>query len=91
MPISRTVTAYRDTTEFFFPDITVFINVINENSLQFIPGSTGYASNNFTINFKKSHIDLDKYILLADKYTSQLPVSYLLFVENVKDPNAFYI
>ena len=37
----------------------------------------------FIINLQKSHIDLDKYILLADKVTSQLPVSYMLSIKNV--------
>ena len=35
MPITRTVTAYRDTTEFFFPDIKVNIHIINEDSDKF--------------------------------------------------------
>ena len=87
MPITRTVTAYRDTTEFFFPNIQVNINITNEDSFVFQPGTTGFTVNSFRINLQKSHIDFNKYILLADKRTSQLPVSYLVFVENVKDPN----
>ena len=87
IPYQRTVTAYRDTTEFFFPDVKVNIRIINEDSERFNAGSTGFVANSFTINFEKSHIDLDKYILLADKVTSQLPVSYRIYVNDVVDPN----
>ena len=87
MPISRTVTAYRDTTEFFFPYIKIYIYIINKSSVQFVPGKAGFVESSFKINLQKSHIDFDKYILLGDKITTQLPISYLLSIKNVTDPN----
>ena len=44
-------------------------------------------TNAIPFNLAKSRLEINKYILLADKITSQLPVSYKLFVKGVNDNN----
>ena len=44
-------------------------------------------TNSIPFNLAKSRLEINKYILLADKITSQLPVSYKLFVSGMNDNN----
>ena len=88
VPDERTVTAFRDTTDFFFPTHKMFIEITNTDDPVFSSIEDGYAINNFSFNLQKSHLDFDKYILLADKETSQLPVSYRIFTAYYTDRHA---
>lgn len=81
IPNERTVTAFKDTTDFFFPEHTITLEISNTYNPTFTNADNGYTVNTITYNLQTSHIEMDKYILLADKETSTLPVSYRMFVD----------
>ena len=70
----------KDITEFIHPRWKINLVISNESDPKFNVGDNGYVSNSFIIDTSKSHIALDKYILLSDLITSDKPVSYRITV-----------
>ena len=85
VPNERIVTAYRDTTEFFFPTHTIKLETASGRKAEFVEDELFYTTNNIPYNLQKSHIELNKYILLADKQTSTFHLSWRLTVDQYRD------
>lgn len=88
LPKERIVTAYRDTTDFFFPTHKIKVEISNTHQPRFVDGELGYKTNAIPFNLQKSHIEFDKYILLADKETTRLRVNWRLTVDQYIDNNS---
>ena len=88
VPNERIVTAFKDTTDFFFPTHTLTIEISNSLNPKFTATDVGFCSNTISYNCAKSCIEMDKYILLADKESSALPVSYRIYADVAQDGDA---
>lgn len=89
LPAIRNVPAFRDTTYFFFPYYKLFIAITNDPGLTFNNTVRGFVESSHSFNLSKAYSSTNIYILLADKQTSLLPVSYILYVNGVTDTRSF--
>lgn len=88
LPAERTVTAYRDTTEFFFPTKHITITITHGPAIDFAPGEQPHAVTELPFNLQKSEIPVNKYILLANKDRTVAEINFRLLVGDNVDPTS---
>ena len=74
------VPAFRDTTEFFFPRFHIDVSISNDKDPKFAVGDEGFVAASIPFDLKQSYLNVNSYLLLANKITSVLPVSYRMTI-----------
>lgn len=77
---TKLIPAFRDTTEFFYPRFTIDVVISNEASPKFTNQDKGYKTATIPFDLRQSFLEVNSYLLIADKITSELPVSYKMSI-----------